>query len=184
MGNDLGRTALTSPAARLARVLLPAVLAACAPLAGEEPLPETPGRAASAGCPLPADAAGLRAGMLRSVNARRAAAGLAPLRSDPRLERAAAIIACDNARRGRMTHVTTGGADLRARVRGQGYGFSLTAEALAHGYRDAGRLEAIWAGSAYHRPTLLTPSTRDAGVAVVLSPSGSPWWAMISAAPR
>lgn len=163
-------------------LVLPLILAACAPVPGgpEAPAPEGPPSA----CALPEGAAAMRARLLAAANARRAAAGLAPLARDARLERAAAVIACDNARRGAMTHVTTGGADLRGRVRGQGYAFGFAAEALAHGYRDPAGLEAIWAGSAYHRPTLLTASARDAGVAVVLGPSGAPWWAMIAATPR
>lgn len=143
------------------------------------------GRAAAAvGCPLPGDAAMLERGMLDEVNARRRAQGLRPLRPDPALRRAAAVIACDNARRGRMDHVALREGDMPTRVRAEGYRFRMAAEALAHGYRAPDRLAQAWYVSEYHYPTLMTPDVREAGIAVVLSPSGAPWWAMISAQPR
>lgn len=140
--------------------------------------------AVGAGCPVPGDAEALRRGMLDEVNARRRAAGLRPLRLDPALERAAAVIACDNARRGRMDHVALAAGDMPTRVRAEGYRFRMAAEALAHGYRAPDRLAQAWYVSDYHYPTLMTPSARETGIAVVLSPSGAPWWAMISAEPR
>jgi len=169
--------------------ILPLALAALA-AAGCAAVPLQSGtvssRAATAivGCPVPADAAALRAGMLLAVNARRGAAGLAPLRPSAALEQAATIVACDNAERGRMTHVTRQGADLRSRLRAQGYAYGMAAEALGHGYPVPERLAAAWAASAYHRPTLMTPAAQDAGIAVVQAPNGSPWWAMISAQSR
>ena len=168
----------------LALVLTAGSLSACMPVSVVPGL--VPSRAATEaiGCQLPPDSAALKDGLLSAVNTRRRAAGLQPLRVSAALERAAAIVACDNAQRGQMTHVTRQGADLRARVRGQGYGYRMAAEALAHGYRSPEGLEAIWAGSSYHRPTLMTPSAQDAGISVVLSPGGSPWWAMISARSR
>ena len=142
------------------------------------------GLTAAPGCPVPPDAATQQAAMLDRVNARRRAAGLSPLGSSASLQRAAAIVACDNAQRGRMTHVTRQGVDLRGRLQAEGYGFRRAGEALAHGYRSADRLEVVWANSSYHRPTLMTPQARDAGIAVVLDSSGSQWWAMVSAQPR
>ena len=144
---------------------------------------QAPARAGAV-CPVPADAAAMKAGMLNAVNARRRAAGLAPLRPSSALERAAAVIACDNARRGRMDHIAVREGDLRSRVRAQGYRFRSAAEALAHGYRAPDRLAAVWHDSAHHYPTLMTPNAREAGISVVLAANGAPWWAMISAQPR
>jgi len=137
-----------------------------------------------AGCPQPPNAAALRAGMLDAVNARRRAAGLAPLRTSAQLERAATVIACDNSRRGQMTHDAIREGGLRARLQTERYRFRRVSEALAHGHRDPGRLAGLWQGSAYHYPTLMTPTNTETGIAVVLAANGSPWWAMISAQPR
>ena len=142
------------------------------------------GGASAAACPVPANAAALRAGMLEEVNTRRRASGLAPLRPSPALERAAAVIACDNSRRGRMDHVALREGDLRSRIRSEGYRFRSAAEALAHGYRAPGQLAGVWYNSAYHYPTLMTPAARETGIAVVVAANGAPWWAMISAQPR
>lgn len=170
----------------LVSVLAGLVMAACAPAGERQADSGLVSRAAEpggAGCQVPADAAALRAGMLNEVNARRRAAGLSPLRRDPALERAAAIVACDNSRRGRMDHVAAGAGDLRTRVRAEGYRFGFVAEALAHGYRAPDRLASVWYSSSYHYPTLMTPDTRDTGIAVVTAANGAPWWAMISARP-
>lgn len=183
----MSRPRRLAPARPLALALALAALAASPAGAGGSSFDDAPQparRAAAVPCPLPPDAAALREGMLRAVNARRQAAGLAPLRPSPALERAAAVIACDNARRGQMTHDALREGDLRARVRAEGYGFRQAAEALAYGYRAPERLAAVWQASAYHYPTLMTPQNREAGIAVVLAPNGSPWWAMISAQPR
>lgn len=137
-----------------------------------------------AGCTVPAQAQGLREGMLAEVNAMRRGAGLRPLSHDAQLTRAAAVIACDNARRGRMDHVALREGDLATRVRAEGYRFRNAYEALAFGYRAPDRLARAWRQSAYHFPTLMTPSTRETGIAVVQTANGTLWWAMISAQPR
>lgn len=137
-----------------------------------------------AGCTVPAQARALRDGMLAEVNAMRRGAGLRPLGHDEQLTRAAAVIACDNARRGRMDHVALREGDLATRVRAQGYRFRNAYEALAFGYRAPDRLARAWRQSAYHYPTLMTPSARETGIAVVQTANGTLWWAMISAQPR
>jgi uncharacterized protein YkwD len=160
------------------------VLAACAPDMSTAPRPDPATRPIPTGCTEPAEAAGLRAGLLSSVNARRRAEGLVPLQEAPTLRGAALVVACDNAARGQMDHVTRQGADLRARLKGQGYAFRTAHEALAFGYRDPDRVAGVWRASAYHAPTLVNPVTREAGIAVVATPSGQLWWAMIAAQPR
>lgn len=135
-------------------------------------------------CAVPAEAGALRAGMLQAVNARRAAAGLRPLGHDGTLDNAAAVIACDNAQRGVMDHVATREGDLRERMHGAGYRFRTASEALAYGYRAPDRLAGVWYNSAYHYPTLMTPQSEEAGIAIVQSANGTLWWAMISAQPR
>lgn len=143
-----------------------------------------PSSLAAIACPIPAEAAALRDGMLQQVNARRRAAGLGTLRHDPSLERAAAVVACDNAQRGVMDHTARREGGLRERVRAQGYGFRTASEALAYGYRAPDRLANVWYNSSYHYPTLMTPQSQEAGIAIVLSGNGTLWWAMISAQPR
>lgn len=135
-------------------------------------------------CPLPPQTAALREGMLRTVNQRRQAAGLVPLRHSDPLALAAGVVACDNARRGQLDHVTLAAGDLGARVRAVGYRFGFAAEALAYGYTSPERLAGVWEASAYHYPTLMTPRARETGIAVVQAADGRLWWAMISAQPR
>lgn len=144
----------------------------------------TPYAAPAVACPQPAQAAALRQGMLEAVNARRRAAGLMPLRPEPSLTQAAAVVACDNARRGRMDHTALVEGDLRARIRAVNYRFHEAYEAIAFGYSAPERLAAAWHASAYHYPTLMTPTTQEAGIAVVQAADGRLWWAMISARPR
>lgn len=135
-------------------------------------------------CPIPAQLDGLRDGMLRSVNARRQAAGMPALRHDPALAQAAAVIACDNARRGRMDHIALVEGDLSRRLRAVGYRFGSAAEALAYGYSAPERLAQAWYVSPSHHPTLMTRTMNEAGIAVVHAPDGRLWWAMISARSR
>jgi uncharacterized protein YkwD len=135
-------------------------------------------------CPIPAQATGLRDGMLQAVNARRRAAGMAPLNHNPALIQAAAVIACDNARRGQMTHTALVEGDLSRRLNSVGYRFGMAAEALAYGYSAPERLAQAWYVSPMHYPTLMTAAARETGIAVVHAPDGRLWWAMISARPR
>ncbi len=135
-------------------------------------------------CPIPAQEAALRDGMLRAVNARRQRAGLVPLRHDPALALAAGVVACDNARRGRMDHVALAEGDLATRLRSVAYRHGGASEAIAYGYRAADRLEAAWHDSPSHYPTLMTPGWQETGIAVVQAADGRLWWAMVSARPR
>lgn len=156
-----------------------AAAGACVPV----PAPDPAQRLSSAAC-LPApEATRLTADLRAEVNRRRLAAGLVPLVPSPRLDRAAAATACDNAGRGRMTHVLADGTDLRGRLRGQGYGFRQAHEAIGYGYREPGRLVAVWAASGYHRDTILAEPTREMGAAVVLAPDGTPFWVLVAARP-
>ncbi len=172
-------------------VMLAVFMSASISLAGDDSYDDTrqarrarPGDVVVYPCPRPANGDALQAQMLEAVNARRRAAGLAPLRPNTALTQAAAWVACDNSRRGRMDHDTPPEGGLRARIRATGYRFSEAFEALAFGYAVPERLATAWYGSAYHYPTLMTASVREAGIAVVQAADGKLWWAMISARPR
>jgi uncharacterized protein YkwD len=178
------RAFLTSARTLLGLAMIGPALAACTPDAALTPQAAGVAPSLAGGCGEPAEAAALRAGLLAAVNARRRSESMVPLQEAPALRGAAMVVACDNAARGQMDHVTRQGADLRARLVGQGYAFRTAHEALAFGYRDPDRVAGVWRASAYHAPTLVNPVTREAGVAVVATASGQLWWAMIAAQPR
>ncbi|WP_168732910.1 CAP domain-containing protein [Aliigemmobacter aestuarii] len=133
-------------------------------------------------CPAPADAASLRASALAQINARRKAAGLAPLRRSAALERAAQSQACDNAARGLYSHTGADGSDLRTRMRRAGYAFRTGAENTAMGFPEPGRLTEFWMRSPGHRQNILLPAARDIGIGI--ADGGRRHWVMVAGASR
>lgn len=135
-------------------------------------------------CAQPPGADALRAQLLAQVNARRAARGLPALRPAPRLQAAARVVACDNARRDRMDHTTADGASLGSRLRRQGYAFAYANENLAYGWNDPAAVVQGWMTSAPHRANILSRRISQFGGAVARSRSGRLYWTMVGARPR
>jgi uncharacterized protein YkwD len=110
-------------------------------------------------------AAGLtraEARLLRDLNQVRAAHGLAPLRYDPRLQRAARAHSRDMLSSGIFQHGAFGARMLQFDVRG-----SLTGENLAWGNGSFGSASAIvraWLASPEHRANLLRPAFTRIGI--------------------
>jgi uncharacterized protein YkwD len=114
-----------------------------------------------------AEAGGPRAALLCRVNRERRAAGLAPLRRDRRIARAAGRHARDMVRRGYFAHRRGGGPDLGARLSRAGWRGTAWGEAIAYGCGGRGSPRAIvraWLASPPHRAVLLGAGYRRAGV--------------------
>lgn len=135
-------------------------------------------------CNQPANAATLRAQLLTEVNARRRSAGLGALTLDTRLQAAALVVVCDNARNNRLSHTTADGTTLGSRLATAGYGFRTANENLAAGPTTAAGVVQSWMGSPPHRANILAPTTRHFGAGVARSASGQFYWSIVSAAPR
>ncbi|MEL3890947.1 CAP domain-containing protein [Ferrovibrio sp. MS7] len=103
--------------------------------------------------------------LLVAVNATRARSGLDVLRDNPQLRLAAAELAADLPRCGRLSHQGCDGSDLRERLVRAGYPFAFAAENLAHGTPNAAETLAAWLESPGHRENLLRPELREAGIA-------------------
>jgi uncharacterized protein YkwD len=114
-----------------------------------------------------ADSGGPRPALLCLVNRERRAAGLAPLRRDRRIARAAGRHARDMVRRGYFAHRRGGGPDLGARLSRAGWRGTAWGEAIAYGCGERGSPRAIvrgWLASPSHRAILLGTGYRRAGV--------------------
>lgn len=120
-----------------------------------------------------------------AANSVRARAGLAPLRVNDLLSKAAADHACDMAQRGRMTHqgsITSGPAQ---RVKSLGYAPKLTAENIAAGPFSLDRVLTEWNRSEGHLVNTLIPQTREFGIGQAIGTDGKTrFWAAVYAAPK
>lgn len=123
--------------------------------------------------PAPAPPAGERVTAL--VNQLRAEAGCAPLRTDPRLVRAARAYARDMAARGYYGHSSPEGAFADSRITAEGYAWSAWAENLARGTDDPAGVVEGWTDGAAHEENMLDCRYRDTGVASAPGPGGTIW---------
>lgn len=129
--------------------------------------------------------------LLSLINAYRTASGLEPLAPDATLDRVAQGHGEDMARRAYFSHVTPEGGNLTHRLWNAGYSFTVAAENLARGYRDAAAVLAGWQGSAGHQANLLRRDVSVAGIGVIESAdtaerkrAGGPFWVLVVAQPR
>ncbi len=125
------------------------------------------------------------AAALAATNRARAARGMAPLRTNARLQRAAEAHACEMARRGAMTHAGTKTTGPMARAKGQGYAPRLTAENIAAGRFDLGRVLSEWSRSPDHLSNIVIPGTQDFGIGQAVAADGkTTFWAAIYGKPK
>lgn len=105
---------------------------------------------------------GSEASLVRTMNAVRAGRGLAPLRVDFRLVRAARGHSADMMRRQYFAHGSVAGRALAAGARGPVFG-----EDLAWGTGvTAGWVVSRWLASPAHRAVLLRPGFRRVGIGI------------------
>lgn len=145
-------------------------------------LPPLP--AAAQSCAQPSNASALRAQLLTQVNQQRARQGLAALTEDTRLQQAAQLVSCDNARRNRMDHTTGDGSTLGTRLRAVGYRFRSANENITQGPTSAAGAVSGWMASGVHRQNILAGASRHFGGAMAQSSGGRWYWTMVTAAPR
>ncbi|MFT3687863.1 CAP domain-containing protein [Paenirhodobacter sp.] len=139
--------------------------------------------AGAANCP--ATARGDAAAALSATNAVRAQHGLAPLRTNPVLQRVAELHACDMAARGAMTHEGSTTKGPMARAKQQGYRPRLIAENIAAGRFGLDRTLAEWSASPGHRANILIGQVSEFGIGHALASDGKTvFWASVYAAPR
>lgn len=125
------------------------------------------------------------AAALAATNAARQSQGLSPLRTSPRLQRAAEAHACEMARNGMMTHRGQGGTGPGARVKKLGYAPRITAENIAAGYFDLTRVQREWTRSPGHRSNIMINGLRDHGIGRAVAADGkASYWVAIYGSPK
>ena len=127
--------------------------------------------------PARADAAETRA--LSYINSQRKAAGLRPVRSNPRLQAAAESHSRWMARNATMSHRGAGGTDMLGRMRAAGYRACGANENVAYGQRTAERVVRGWISSPGHRRNILARGMQHGAVAAVRDGRGTIWWTMV-----
>lgn len=135
-------------------------------VAGDGDGPGEPGGAGDGGCP-----AGIEEEVLLLVNVERAAAGVLPMRMDPRLRTAAGRRSRDLAASGVLSH--DGWVDA---IRAAGYGGGALGENIAYGYGSAESVMSGWMRSTGHRANILRSYFRDLGVGCARDGRGRLWW--------
>jgi uncharacterized protein YkwD len=115
---------------------------------------------------------------LAAVNSYRAAHGLAPVRIDAAVMRAARAQSEAMARIGAMSHEA--GGDFRARLAANGVGRAPAVENIAWGQRSFPEAMRSWQYSATHAQNMQTPDMTRLGVAMVNGGSG-PFWTLVMA---
>lgn len=103
--------------------------------------------------------------LFNAANAERAQRGMAPLRWDGALHRAAALHAQEMAARESISHQYPGEADLAGRAGVAGAHFSFVAENVAMA-PDAVTIHSAWMRSPHHRDNLLDPRADHVGISV------------------
>lgn len=105
--------------------------------------------------------------LLTLTNERRVAAGLAPLKLNNQLSRAAYAKAKDMFADGYWAHVAPDGTQPWDFILGAGYDYSYAGENLAKNFTNSGEVVTAWYKSDSHRENLLNPKYEDIGFAVV-----------------
>ncbi len=111
--------------------------------------------------------------MLADVNRLRAAAGVAPLVEDPRLDAAAQEHAEDMLARDYYDHKSPEGKQVGDRVKAEGYSWRLVAENIAAGHVTVDSVLDAWMQSSGHRANLLRPNATDFGFGLAVGPFDS-----------
>ncbi len=105
--------------------------------------------------------------LLAATNAKRQAAGLAPLALDAQLSAAAARKATDMFSKNYWSHTSPAGATPWQFITESGYAYAVAGENLAKNFSDSQGVVEAWMNSTTHRDNLLKSSYRDVGFAVV-----------------
>jgi uncharacterized protein YkwD len=109
------------------------------------------------------------------VNQRRAEEGMAPLRRNAALEKAAQSWAATMAKTGYFSHTGRDGSTSQMRIAAAGYQGVRTGENLARGFSNPISVMNGWMMSAAHRRNILDPEFTDLGVGVAEGKGGTYW---------
>jgi uncharacterized protein YkwD len=125
----------------------------------------------------------LQSNTLTAVNGHRAAAGVAPVALDARLNKAAQAHAAEMAARQQMTHTGANGSNAGTRITAAGYTWTTWGENVAAGQRNSTEAVRAWMNSAPHRRHLLSTSFVHIGIGRAVGANGVIYWVLDLAAP-
>lgn len=101
------------------------------------------------------------------MNVERAANGLAPLKLDAHLAKAAEDRMRDMEEGGWWSHVSPEGRSPFVWLSVRAYDYEYAGENLAAGFETAGLLVTSWMESSGHRANILNPNFEDCGIAII-----------------
>ncbi len=130
------------------------------------------------------DKAKIQYRMLDAVNALRQAAGLSPLRLDPKLTAAAATHSRDMSVQNRPWHFGSDGSSPLERVQRTGYPGMFRGENISETYETELETLAAWMEDKGTRDVILDPYTTEMGFAWYQEPSGKIWWTLVTGGPQ
>jgi uncharacterized protein YkwD len=132
-----------------------------------------------------AGAAVITAGVLDLTNVERSRAGLAPLRANAQLMRAAQLQAEQMAALGRMSHVLSDGRypGPQDRLAAAGYRWRAYAENIAYGQRGPEDVTESWMTSAGHRANILNATYVELGTGYAVDGRGRPYFVQVFGKP-
>jgi uncharacterized protein YkwD len=116
--------------------------------------------------------------LVDSINAKRAAYGLAPYQVDVAVAATAAAHSTDQAARRTMSHTGSDGSNAGQRLTRRGVTWSSWGENVGVGFNDPTVLAQAWLDSPSHRPIVLNTSYTRVGVGVASASDGTRYWTM------
>jgi uncharacterized protein YkwD len=114
--------------------------------------------------------------VVQLVNAARAKAGCAPLRTNAQLTKAARGHSADMAKRNYFAHNTPGGVTPWIRIAQAGYPMATEAENIAAGQKTADAVVKAWLNSPGHRRNILNCGLRSVGTGLATGGSYHYYW--------
>lgn len=123
------------------------------------------------------------AAVIDGVNAYRGDHGLAPLRYQGNLARAASEQAQFQAATGRLSHYGHRGARLEDRLWRSRYRHRIAGENVSFGRQSEAAVVAAWIRSEPHRRMLVHPGITEVGVAAAVGDRGRIYWSLVMADP-
>lgn len=108
-----------------------------------------------------------KSAIVELTNHDRQQAGLAPLKEDPVLERAALMKANDMMSKGYFDHTSPQGTTPWYWFDASGYNYQYAGENLAIGFIDSNEVNNAWLASPTHRANIMDSNYQDIGIAVL-----------------
>jgi len=122
---------------------------------------------------------GFTAQMHDGINAARKDAGLAPVRVDAALSRAAAAHSRDMSIQDRPWDFGSDGSSPIDRVKKAGYAGRLVGEAISETFEDAPKTLKAWLAQDSVRQMILSPDATAMGLGWYREASGKYWWTLV-----